>query len=344
MRSKKSIKNQLFRATKAITTAALTVAASTVTVATSAASIAKQVATAGSKQAQSALEKGAGFVKSAAARIELRAPSRPVVIGAAAVLVAAGALTAGTMIALRTIRERRALSFPTKNGLARIYEVRDDEGHPVRLLEVDGIVQSGTYVNDGDEDETTPTYTDLVFDYLKKYDAIFSRKSTIDRICVLGCGGYDYPKHLIAHHAPTVVDAVEIDPTITALAERYFYLDRLIEEYDIEENDRLNLICNDALVHLLESGPRYGAIINDVFDGGSIPEHLTSLPFYTAVKQRLIPDGIFATNFVSPVEGPGSEFLDQQIANMKMVFDNVEVIPCDPDDPQSEDNVIVLAY
>ena len=51
------------------------------------------------------------------------------------------------------------LRFDTMFGKTRVYQVSDDAGRSVRLLEVDGIVQSGTYVDDD--------YTDLVFEYLK---------------------------------------------------------------------------------------------------------------------------------------------------------------------------------
>lgn len=343
MKPQKTIKAQLFRASKALVTTALTAASSAVTIASSTTSIAQQIAQIGSQKARGALSKGTRSVKQGLATVSKLKPSKNVARGIGIAAVAAGVLTVGTILALKRIREQRTISFPTKNGKARVYEVNDDNGFPVRLLEVDGIVQSGTYVNDGNEPEDTPAYTDLVFNYLKQYDRVFEKKKDIQNICVLGCGGYDYPKHLIAHHAPVCVDAVEIDPTITALAERYFYLDRLKEEYDIDENDRLHLITNDALIHLLETGPHYDAIINDTYDGGSVPLHLASYPFYTAVKRRLNPDGVFATNIVSPLQGPDSGFLKQQVDLMKMVFDHVEVIPCDSEHPYTEDNVVVFA-
>ena len=102
------------------------------------------------------------------------------------------------------------LRFDTMFGKTRVYQVSDDAGRSVRLLEVGGIVQSGTYVDDD--------YTDLVFEYLKRYDMMFESGKPIERVCVLGCGGYDYPEHLIAHYPDVVVDAVEIDPAITSIA------------------------------------------------------------------------------------------------------------------------------
>ena len=227
------------------------------------------------------------------------------------------------------------LHFDTMFGKARVYQVSDDEGETVRLLEVGGVVQSGTYLEE--------RYTELVFEYLKRYDTLFELNPEARRICVLGCGGYDYPEHLIARHPDVIVDAVEIDPAITAIARRYFYLDRLIEEYETEKTGRLNLICADALSHLQAGDEGYDAIVNDVFDAGEPPAHLCTRDFAQAVKRRLVSGGAYLTNIVSPLEGPGAQFLKEQVAILESVFDEVNVFPCDPDSVSVQDNVIVIA-
>jgi len=227
------------------------------------------------------------------------------------------------------------LHFDTMFGKTRVYQVSDDAGRSVRLLEVGGIVQSGTYVDDD--------YTDLVFEYLKRYDMMFESGKPIERVCVLGCGGYDYPEHLIAHYPDVVVDAVEIDPAITSIARRYFFLDRLIEEYDTEVTGRLRLICADALEHLQQPGPLYDAIVNDVFDAGAPPSHLTTEKFIQAVHARLAPSGLYLTNIVSPLEGPDARFLHEQVALLQSIFNRVDVYPCATDEFADADNVIVIA-
>ena len=212
------------------------------------------------------------------------------------------------------------LRFDTMFGKTRVYQVSDDAGRSVRLLEVGGIVQSGTYVDDD--------YTDLVFEYLKRYDMMFESGKPIERVCVLGCGGYDYP---------------EIDPAITSIARRYFFLDRLIEEYDTEVTGRLRLICADALEHLQQPGPLYDAIVNDVFDAGAPPVHLTTEEFAQAVHARLAPGGLYLTNIVSPLEGPDAHFLHEQVALLQSMFDQVDILPCATDEFADADNVIVIA-
>jgi spermidine synthase len=205
----------------------------------------------------------------------------------------------------------------------------------VRLLEVGGIVQSGTYLDE--------RYTELVFEYLKRYDLLFNAERPIERICVLGCGGYDYPEHLIAHHDAVTVDAVEIDPTITEIAQHYFFLDRLVAEFDLEENGRLNLINADAADYLASCEIRYDAIVNDTFDAGTPPPHLTTPAFAHLVHERLTDGGVFLTNIVSPLEGPDASFLRDQVALFEREFAHVYVVPCATDTLTEPDNVVVIA-
>lgn len=220
-------------------------------------------------------------------------------------------------------------------GRTRIFQVEADDGSSVRLLEVGGVVHSGTYIDE--------RYTELVFEYLKRYDLMFTTSRHIQHVCVLGCGGYDYPEHLVAHYPEVKVDAVEIDPAITELARRYFFLDRLIAEYDAEATGRLNLICADALEHLRTTDKSYDAIVNDAFDADVPPEHLTTSEFARAVHARLTPGGLYLVNVVSALVGPRSSFLYEQVALLKTVFEHVAIFPCDKESFTDDDNVIVIA-
>lgn len=226
------------------------------------------------------------------------------------------------------------LRFDTLFGRAKVYQVLDDDGSPVRLLEVGGIVQSGTYLDE--------RYADLVFEYLKRYDLMFEGTHPVRRVLVLGCGGYDYPEHLVAHHPDVAVDAVEIDPAITAIARQHFFLDRVIEEYDTEATGRLNLICDDALAFLQTTNRRYDAIVNDTFDAGTPPAHLTTRTFAQAVYDHLNPGGRYLTNIVSALEGPEAVFLHEQEILLRTVFGDVRIIPCAADTLVEADNVIVM--
>lgn len=254
--------------------------------------------------------------------------SRKLILGMAAAGIAAA------LLALKDYRETY-LTYPTRFGRARIYQVLADDGSPVRLLEVGGIVQSGTYLDE--------RYTEPVFEYLRAYDLMFQADRPIRKVCILGCGGYDYPQHLVAAYPEVAVDAVEVDPAITALARRYFFLDRLLAEYRPEEEGRLSLIEADALEFLRGTSHSYDAIVNDAFDGGTPPEHLAGIAFLEAVRNRLNPGGLYLTNIVAPLTGAGSEFLYRQIALMGTVFAHVYIFPCDSGSLDDPDNIIAVA-
>ena len=265
-------------------------------------------------------------------------------------LILAGAAAAagiGTLLYHR-LSSDTYVKIPTMFGPARIYQVEDDAGRSVRLLEVSGVVHSGTYVDD-------ELRYDLVFEYLKRYDAMFDPAAAglanwpehpVRRVLVLGCGGYDYPEHLIAHHPEVTVDAVEIDPVITDIAQRYFWLDRCIEEFETEETGRMHIFTADARIFLEEAaarGIKWDAIVNDMYDAGepvlSMATHEAAQYIYACLN----PGGYYLTNIVSAIEGPHSAFLQQQVAIMRDVFDDVGVLTCDPESLTDPDNVIVIA-
>ncbi len=258
----------------------------------------------------------------------MRSKAAPIFAGCLAALAALG------ILAYRRHRQTY-LSFPTRFGRARIYQVQDDDGAPVRLLEVNGIVQSGSYLDE--------RYAEPVFQYLKDYNLLFQAERPVRRICVLGCGGYDYPEYLIAHHPALTVDAVEIDPSITALARRFFFLDRAIEEFDAQTPHRLNLIAADALEHLETADASYDAIVNDTFDGSTPPAHLTTASFYRVVHQRLTPGGLYLANIVAPLAGPGADFLLRQRSLMAQEFGHCYLFPCDACTLDEPDNIVAVA-
>ena len=118
------------------------------------------------------------------------------------------ALLAGLFVLLRNrMREMGIYVVPrTKFGTALIFTVEDDSGDPVRVLNVGGMYQSATYLDD--------RYADLVFEYYRLYDHMFEAGIDLRSVLMIGGGGYAYPKHLVAHHPELSVGVVEIDPKI----------------------------------------------------------------------------------------------------------------------------------
>ncbi len=238
----------------------------------------------------------------------------------------------------RTLWARwRATKVPTRFGMARIYET-DWGDRKLRVLDIAGTYQSGTYLDEW--------WCDVPFPYLAKYDVVFSMGSPVRRMCMLGGGGYAYPKHVIAHHDPTRIDVVEVDPAITRLAHEYFLLDRLREDYHTDQTHRLGLVCDDAWHHIqscARSGRTYDAILNDCFVAEQPERHFLAPEAASVVHACLNPGGTYAANVISALEGPRASLLMRTVACLSSAFLHVCVLPSKRVRPDQVDNVLVIA-
>lgn len=226
----------------------------------------------------------------------------------------------------------------TKFGPALIFTVEGDDGERVRVLNVGGMYQSAAFLDDD-------RCYDLVFAYTLLYDKMFEAGVDVRNVLMIGGGGYSYPKHLISSHPEVRMDVVEVDPAITSLASRYFFLDRLIEEFETEKDDRLGLVCADGRAFLDERAgqARYDAILNDSFSGKEPVASLASVEAARSIHGCLTPGGLYLTNVVSALEGEGSGFIHAVVATLGEVFAHVYVIPCGRDELADRDNNMVIA-
>ena len=123
-----------------------------------------------------------------------------------------------------------------------------------RRLNIDRGNESATFVS---EDKCY----ELVYDYTKYYDLMFNSNIDIKETLMIGGAGYSYPKYYISHYDNKNMDVVEIDGKVTEIAKKYFYLDKLIKEYDLENSKRLNLITEDGRIFLNSNQKKYDAIL-----------------------------------------------------------------------------------
>ena len=83
------------------------------------------------------------------------------------------------------------------------------------------------------------------------------------------------------------MDVVEIDGKITDIAKKYFYLDKLIQDFDLTNNKRLNLINDDGRTYLNNNNILYDAILNDAFAWDNPAKTLTTLENIKNIKKSL---------------------------------------------------------
>lgn len=228
------------------------------------------------------------------------------------------------------------VSYDTQYGRVLIYNAKRNNEN-IRMLNIDSGYESATYTDEGKQN-------DLVFAYTKFYDLMFKANIDIKDTMIIGGAGYSYPKYFISHYNNKNMDVVEIDAGITEIAKKYFYLDKLIKDYNIEQNHRLNLITADGRTYLNDTSKKYDAILNDAFSGDSPAKTLTTVEAVTKIKNALNNDGVYLTNIISSLEGDDSKFIRAEVNTLKKVFKNVYVVPCNTlDDLEIAQNSMVIA-
>jgi len=151
----------------------------------------------------------------------------------------------------------------------------------------------------------------LVFDYTKMMMGALYLNPEPRRVLIIGLGGGTLPAALAKLYPALHVDAVEIDPAVVRVAERFFGL---------RPGPRLQLFAEDGRVFVkraLKRGDKYDLVMLDAFDHEYIPEHLLTREFLEEVRGLLNPRGVLAANTFS-----ASRLYDHESATYAAVFGN----------------------
>jgi len=160
---------------------------------------------------------------------------------------------------------------------------------------------------------------ELVLPYSGYYDLVSWFKPDPRSFLILGGGGYSYPMYALEKYPDAKIDVVEVDPGVTELARRFFYL---------KDDPRLAIIHEDARCFLRKMGKKYDAILVDVFNSHySIPFHLTTIETAKAFHSGLADDGVVILNILSGMEGREGRFLRAEYATYRSVFKQVYLFP-----------------
>ena len=188
-----------------------------------------------------------------------------VALGAAALGAAAVAVRAACLQVART-----------RNGLARVKRVHDEGGDEIRVLVQGSVYQSASYVGE--------RWAEPVFAYYRAFDDVFESEDAmrdayghgINRMLMLGGGGFAYPKFALMSHEGLRMDVIEYDGEITRLARRWFYLDEL----ECTAGDRLRVITAEARSYLGVTSVghrRYDVVVSDCFGGAEPVRELATV-------------------------------------------------------------------
>ncbi|MDE8701937.1 hypothetical protein PZH32_03065 [Adlercreutzia equolifaciens] len=255
-------------------------------------------------------------------------------------------------------------------GEATVYAMPAEDGSLVRMLNVGGVLQSATYLDE--------RWAQCPFAYLRSFDHMFEAQPTLTlrRVLMIGGAGFAYPKRLLVAHPGVQLDVVEIDPAMVDLARQEFFLDRL--EAQLDEEGRagdLSIFTEDGEAFLrrgacrvqglaadVEAAPvevppfeeplsqdassgavPYDAIIIDAFVGREAVPFFASDEGATTAKACLSPGGLLMANCVAEYTGDAMYRLFSQVERLREHFANVYVIDASDEEFGGADNYLLIA-
>jgi spermidine synthase len=122
------------------------------------------------------------------------------------------------------------------------------------------------------------------FPYVHVLDLLDNVRDRPGKLLLVGLGGGSVAK-LFARQGWSV-DAVEIDPAVTAIARRDFGL----SPADARVFD------DDGRHHLASVAVTYDAVVIDAFGSSAVPFHMVTREAFALAASRLAPDGVLALN------------------------------------------------
>lgn len=146
-------------------------------------------------------------------------------------------------------------------------------------------IQSGIYVNQPDK---------LLFWYTKQLAQLVEAAPNKQNILILGGGTFTLPQHLANKYPSSMIDVVEIDPTLESIAKKYF-------EYKSPSNVTLHFA--DARSFINESSKRYDVVIVDIYNDTSVPFSLMTREYGEAINRLLTVNGVVGVNMIAGQQG-----------------------------------------
>ncbi len=117
--------------------------------------------------------------------------------------------------------------------------------------------------------------------------------------------------------------AVELDPEVARIADRYF---------GVRPEENFNIEIRDGRVHLSRTDATFDVILIDAYRGPFVPFHLLTTEFYQLVGEHLKPGGVAIQN----VE-PTTMLFDSAVSTISAAFDNLAFF-------SGRGNIVIVAY
>jgi len=129
-----------------------------------------------------------------------------------------------------------------------------------------------------------------------------------------GGGSYTQPRSVQARYPGARIVVAELDPMVTAVAQRELYF----------EPGQAHIIHSDArrVLARMQDQP-FDVIVGDVFHDIAVPFHLVTREYAELVKSRLVPGGLYTLNVVDVYPDP--RLVKSMLKTLQQVFGEVRV-------------------
>jgi len=202
-----------------------------------------------------------------------------------------------------------AVAAAPRENFAGVLEFEGRSPYSHVCIRRQGDVRSLMFVRDSGE-EAMETRIDLrrptvlQFEYLRHLFASYLFRDRQSDVLIVGLGGGGMV-HFLRRYDPAVrIDAVEIDPLVVDLADKYF---------GVRSGENVRVVTDDALKFIAAGEKKYDVIYMDAFlkpsadtDSTGAPKELRTQRFYEQLQSRLKPGALVMFN-LNPHEGLGAD-------------------------------------
>ncbi|MGH7494039.1 MAG: spermidine synthase [bacterium] len=196
----------------------------------------------------------------------------------------------------------------------------------IRVLEVNN--RRHLLIDGGTHTIVDPATWKSHFPYVAVIDLTRNFFEKPGKMLLVGLGGGSIVKNFA--RTGWKVDAVEIDPVVISVAQKYFGL-------GVSEGDIFQV---DGRQHLLHHDSTYEIIAMDAFGSSAIPFHLVTKEAFALIASRLKPEGVLAIN--AEALGWHHILIRALAATLAQSFTHVLALPA-YEPPEAIGNIILLA-
>ena len=167
-----------------------------------------------------------------------------------------------------------------------------------------GITSSIRYLTTGPNSAQSGVYTQqpdqLAFWYTQEIARITGMTSSKKNILILGGGAFTMPEYLARKYPGSMIDVVEIDPSLVSIAEEYF---------DYTPLNNIHVIDADARAYVNTAIKQYDVVIIDVYSDSSVPFSLLTQEYGASLNAIISADSTVIINTIAAKSGPCQDIL-----------------------------------